>query len=96
MCVIVYNVTVNVIYKPILASRPRSRRLCLGVRLYVTLIVRHIEAYAWPQFEITLPNQIRLILLIFFYHIKGNVFVSVTYTPSLLAEMPSYMSVSIR
>ena len=75
------NIIVSVTYRTILASRPRIRRIWLGVSLYMTLIVWHIVAYAWPQFEITLVNQIRLILQIFFYRIQGNVFVSVIYTP---------------
>ena len=78
MCVLMDNVTVIVNYNPILGSRPWCRRLCPGVRLDVTLIVWHIVAYAWPQFEIILPHQISLTMLIFFYHIQGNVTVSVT------------------
>ena len=46
MCVIIYNVTVNINYKPILASRPRCRRICPGVRLKVTLLIKHIVTYA--------------------------------------------------
>ena len=65
MCVIVYNVTVNLIYKPIIASLPRSRRTCPGVRLWLTLIIRHIAAYAWPQFEKSLTHRISLTGLIF-------------------------------
>ena len=40
------NVTVTVTWNPILASWPRRRRIGPGGRLYVTLIVRHIVAYA--------------------------------------------------
>ena len=70
-------------YTPILSSLPRSRRICSGVRLKVTLIFRHTVAIASPQFELILPHQGRFILLIIFYHIQGNVIVIVTFTPIL-------------
>ena len=45
MCFIIDNGIANVNYNTILARRPRDRRICLGVRLKVTLIVGHIAAY---------------------------------------------------
>ena len=72
-------VPVNLAYTPILASRPRRRRICPGVRLRKTLINRHIVSYILTGFEISLTNQINLIVLMFFYHILGNVTVNLTY-----------------
>ena len=37
------QMTVNLTYTPILASWPRSLRICPGVRLQTTLIIRHIS-----------------------------------------------------
>ena len=65
-------------YTRILASRARNRRICLGIRLYVTLLARYIVAYASPQFEVSLTHEVGLIVLIFFYHIQGNITVIVT------------------
>ena len=48
-CHIQGNLSVSVTCTPILANRVRSRRICLGVRLYVTLIVKHIVTYALLQ-----------------------------------------------
>ena len=88
------NVTVSLTLTPILGSRPRSRLTRSGVRLQVTLIVRHVLAYAWTQFGISLTHQISLIVLILFYHIQRNVIVRVTDTPILASRprSPSYMS----
>ena len=60
------KVTVNLTYTPILASRPKSHRICPGVRLTTTLIIRHIVSYIWTDFEISLTNQINFIVLTFF------------------------------
>ena len=72
---------------PILASRPRSRRICLAVGMYRTLIIKHMVTYAWPEFETSLTHEINLIVLILFYHIQGNVTLRVTFTP-ILASRP--------
>ena len=73
MCFIMDNVIANVNYNTILARRPRDRRICLGVRLKVTLIIGHIVAYTWPQFEKSLTHPISLIVLNFSYRVQGNV-----------------------
>ena len=66
-----------------LSQLPESRRTCPGVRLWVTLVIRHILSHAWPQFIISLTHQISLIVLIYFYQIQCNVTVHVTYAPFL-------------
>ena len=86
---LVVNTTASrcVPYSPILASRPRRSRICPGAGLQVTLKVRHIVAYASPQFKLSLTHEVGLVVLILFYHIQGNVTVSVTYT-LILARRP--------
>ena len=81
------NVTVSVTYSPILASRPRRSRICPGAGLQVTLKVRHIVAYASPQFKLSLTHEVGLVVLILFYHIQGNVAVSLSNNP-ILASRP--------
>ena len=83
------NVTVNVTKNPILSSLRKCRRACLGVRRQMTLIIKHIVTYACPQFEISLTNQVNLIVLIYFYRVQGNVTVSVTYSPILESRLTS-------
>ena len=51
-------VTVSVTYNPILASMPRFRRFNPSARMWMTLLIKHIVTYAWPQFEISLTHQI--------------------------------------
>ena len=81
------HVTVSVTYNPIWAIWPRSCRLCPGVRMWMTLIIKRIVKHAWPQFGISLTHLICLIVLIVFYPIHGNVTVSVTYN-LILASWP--------
>ena len=81
------NVTVNLTYILMLASRPRSRRKCPGVRLRTTLIIRYIVSYIWTGFEISITNQINLTVLMFFYRIMWNATVNLTFTP-IVARMP--------
>ena len=64
-------------------GRPRCSRLCPGVRMPMTLINKKMVTCDWPQFEISLTQQISLIVLILFYHKQGNVTASVTHTPNL-------------
>ena len=87
MCFIIYNVTVNVNFNRILASRLRCCRLSPVVGIQRTLIITHIVTYAWPQFEISLTHEISLIVLILFYHMQGNETLRVTNTP-ILASRP--------
>ena len=86
MCFIKHNVTVNVNYNPILDGRSRSCRICTGVRMLMTLIIKHIVTYAWPRLGISLPHQISIIVLIIFHHKQGNVTVNVTYPPKLASR----------
>ena len=85
-----YLVTANLTYtlmtSLLLDGRPRSRRICPGVRLRSTPIIRHIVSYIWAGFETSLTNQINFIALIF-YHNLGKVNVNLTYTP-ILASKP--------
>ena len=71
------KMTVNLTYTLNLASRPKSRRICPGVRLRTTLIIRHIVTYFWKEFEKSLTYQINLIVLMF-YHILCKVTVNLT------------------
>ena len=64
------KVTVKLTYNPILASRTRSLRICLLVRLQTILILRHIVTYIWTEFEISLSHQINLTKLMCLSYIR--------------------------
>ena len=53
----------------------------------MTLIIKRIVTYTWPQIGISLTHQIILTVLILFYHLQDNVTVSMTYTP-IIANRP--------